>query len=128
MNSYMEKNFLKVKVDELVISRGHIPQWGAYQNSKQEYLKIDGVKVAEFNYNRNGFYSYAFNKKCYTYKQFEHLEKYCPVGNRNNAEGWHKRGTGYYGRMMGRNGYTLAKDLQFILDRVTYYLLSIEDI
>lgn len=128
MNSYIEKNFLKVKIDELVISRGHMAQWGAYQNSKQEYLTIDGVRVAEFNYNSNGFYSYAFNKKCYTDKQFKCLQQHCPVGHRHNAEGWHKRNNGYYGRMMGKNGYTLTKDLQFILDRITYYLLTIQDI
>lgn len=132
MKSYIGKSLLKLEVEELVTRRGHIPQWGIYENSKQEYLTIDGVKVAKFNYNCDGFYTYTFNKECYTDKQFKHLQEYCPVGAKYNAKfnikGWYRGNNGYYGRMMGRNGYTITKDLHFILDHITFYLINIEEL
>lgn len=128
MKSYIEKSFLKLKIDELVTSRGHIAQWGTYENCKYEYLTIDGVRIGEFNYNRDGFTSYAFNKKCYNVKQFKCLQQYCPIGHKCNSEGWHKRTDGYYGRIIGKNGYTLTTDLQFILDHIIYYLINIEEV
>ena len=128
MNSYIEQSVLKLKIDELVTSRGHITCWGRYNGCSYEYLTIDGVRIGEFNYNKYGFYSYAFNKKCYNNKQFKCLEQLLPVGVKNNTQGWHKRSQGFYGRIMGRNGYTISKDLQFILDHITYYLVNIEEV
>lgn len=128
MNDFIEKSLLKLKVDELVTSRGHVAYWGTYSNCKYEYLIVDGVIIGQFNYNCHGFSSYAFNKKCYNTKQFKCLQQHCPKGHKHNPEGWHKRGDGYYGRIMGKNGYTITKDLQFILDHITYYLVNIEEV
>ena len=125
MNNVLGFDFID-EICEMLAAKGRPVDFRRYFNCHYLRLIVGGESIAEFNYNGKGLTSYAFNQNCYTAKQWKDLPKEKCV-DKNDKEGWHSRTTGYYGRKICKDGYTIEDDKHYIRKCIKTYLVNIEE-